>query len=346
VAAGSFVVREVPVPAGPATLAYVAQDLAGNTSATGEAVIDVFETAPTVSITAPLTGANLGFNDDLDRATPGLQYSVQIGVSDVPAGTLGTLLTGARTYTFVPPIGATGSVTRPIALEDGAHELRARVQDPCGNSVESAPVVVTVFSAPPPLRVTPYVADNTPCAPQAEVGCATTTGCMWNPTGTASCVADFGARQAISDGALVPEATIDLDVVTGPGVAGHPRLVSLTIYPAVTGVGVDRHCSGAPSVSGPSASVLETAGGVLFANLALAPGLNCFEVTVADGINTLVLPVVVSRKNTVPTISLTAPDAGALTDSDGDATNGFNQTVVATLAAAAKQITKTVFLFL
>jgi hypothetical protein len=337
VAAGSFVVRQVPVPAGTVTFEYVASDLAGNASQLGTAEVVVFESSPTVTITAPTNNANLGVNDDLDKNTPGLQYGVQISVTNVPGGTLGTLLTGERTYSFLPPSGAAGDVTRQVALTDGTHTLTARVQDPCGTSVDSAPVVVNVFAAPTALGVTAYAADNSVCAGfSGETACkaaSAVVGCMWNDTGTTGCVAGFAARHKLADGATIRGATVDLDVVTGLGIAGHPHAVTVDLFASSTGTGANRVCAGTPT-TGPAAIVADTAPGVLLTGVTLLTGMNCVQVSVDDGINTLAANIMIGAAGTMPNVTIAPPTSGAIADSDSDPANGFNQTIVATLSAA------------
>ncbi|MBI5511185.1 MAG: hypothetical protein HY903_20690 [Deltaproteobacteria bacterium] len=335
VTAGSFIVRQVDLGDGDVTVEYTALDVAGNRSAARRAQVTVSTTPPTVTISAPDDQARLGVADDMERNIAGLQYDVGLTLANVPAGSIGRLLTGDATYNFVPPVGVGGTILQPVSLSDGAHTLVARVKDVCNNDVDSAPITVTVSSSPAAVVVTPYVADNSGCAVNDQTACASAAGCMWNATGAAGCVADFTRRRALADGLTIRQTQVDLDVATGLGLAGYPRTVTVEVFPGSTTTAGVRQCAGVPA-AGPIATVFETAGGVLFTGVPLASGQNCIAVSVDDAINNLSENVLVTVKDTAPVPTFNPAVAASPTDSNGGLP-GFNQTLTVELAAADTQ---------
>ncbi len=318
------------------TLEYVAADAAGNLGRV-VANLEVFDAAPSVSLTAPADLAVLGVAADLDSVVPDLQYEVRVAVGNVPAGTLGSLLiSGQAPIPFVPPSPA-GEAWVPVSLADGAYTLRVRVLDPCGNDVEGAPVNITVLAAPQSVGVVGYLADNgAPCAGLAQGACESTGGCMWT---SALCVADFTRRTSVVDGEVVSALDLDIDVVTGTGVPGNDRTVDLVVYDTADTSGSTRQCTGTAGAQR-SGMVAAASGGVWFADVVLSEGLNCVAVSVDDGINVLTATYVVSRRTAVPSPTITVPDPltaaslTAATDDSNGAAPGFNYSVEITLSAA------------
>ncbi len=332
VSGGTFTVAQVPLLAGDAVIvSFVVHDLAGNPSAAADATIAVYETAPTLTIVSPTDGAGLGASADLDPLEPGLQYAVHLSFTNVVAGTTGAIITDEASFAIVPSAGAATTGDFTVDLSDGAHTLSARITDSCGNVVETPTIGLLVSSEPPLVAVTPYVADNSVCAPHDEIACASATGCMWNATGTASCVADYSARQSLLDGATLRNGLVDLEVVTGVGV-GPDRSVQVSLYPSFDFIDGVRQCTGL-ATDGPSAIVPATAVGALLIDVPLVSGPNCLLVTADDTINPLSVVIVLNRKDSVPGIAITSPAAGTVTDSN-DTLPGFNQTVVVALDSA------------
>lgn len=247
------------VPAGNVTLEYTAADPAGNVSAAKSVPVQVFDTAPTASITDPSSGDRLGISADQNPDAPGLQTQVTLQMTNVPAGTTASLLvSGQSPVPFSPPTGDGGSVDVPVTLQDGERALRVSVQDPCGNEVISDPVEVVVASDPPDVVATLY-------------------------EGTAN---GFAERRDIPDGGHTNVGTVDLDIYTGPGNA--ERTVNVAIHNTVDTTDGQRQCTtGSGSPSETSTTVAADADGHRFTGLSLSEGVNCFSISVDDGVNAL-----------------------------------------------------------
>ena len=344
---GRFTIAALSLPTGEATLEYVVGDAAGNRSGFASAAIDVFDTSPTVAITqittptrviAPADGASLGRNDDANLAVASLQTTLRLELTDVPFNATGTILiSGQSPVSFSPQAGATVQVNQSITLTDGIHTIQARVKDPCGNDIESTQIQVTVFANVRDLAVLAYAADNSVCTVHDQPACVTAPapGCMWNATaGQGECVAGFAAREPLVDSSTVggTTPTIDLDVVTGTGVAGAPRVLSISAYDDVDVSTTTRLCTGTENtLQGVTVAPTET--GALLTDLPLASGINCFAIVVDDGINQLTTTYVINQRTTTPTLTIASPAAGDLdTDSNGSLP-GFNYDVVINLNA-------------
>lgn len=302
---GAFTANGVPTPNGEVTLEYVGLDLAGNQSQPVTAAINVIGALPSVAIVQPSEGALLGAAADLDPVLPDLQYAVQLSVANVTEGATGTLtISGQAPVPFVPQVGAAGQSSVTVALVDGQRTLRARIEDTCGNSVDSPTVTVNVASQPPDLLVTAYEHDDN----------------------------GFAERRSLTDGAYTRAASLDLDVTTGVGVAA--RTVTISRSPAFDMGSGNRACAGGATQLA-SVQVAAADVGTLAQDLALVDGANCFDVSVDDGVNPTSMTLVVNSRTSAPAITIDAPLDGATlsTDSDGVAANGFNEDVAVSLAA-------------
>jgi len=302
VAGGDFAVADVRLATGDVTLEFIALDLAGNTSLPALSHVRVSDVSPTVALSAPSVGARLGVAQDADPLVTGLQYDVQVNVTDAPDGDTGEIvISGAAPFPFVPPSGASGALSVRVTLADGAHEIMARIHDACGVRVESTAVSVMVASSPAALVVTAFESANN----------------------------GFAQRRSIADGGYTAALAVDLDVYTGAGVSD--RSVALTAYPEVNTTPGVRACLGTPTPI-VTTTVLAAADGLLQAALPLGEGVNCLTITSDDGINALTTVLVLHRQTSAPAITISSPSAGSFL-TDADPKDGINTDIVVDFAA-------------
>ena len=136
---------------GPHTLTAVARDAAGNTTTSAGVSVTVNNAAPdptppTVSITAPASGATVSGNAFTVAATA----SDNVGVAGVQFKLDGTTNLGAEDTTspYSVPWNSTTAT-------NGPHTLTAVARDAAGNTTTSASVSVTVNNAGPSCTQTP-----------------------------------------------------------------------------------------------------------------------------------------------------------------------------------------------
>lgn len=329
ITAGNFVINNMTLPAGTVTVTYTALDLAGNTSASETAQLDVFDTVPSVVVTDPTENQNLGLADDSDSVLGGFQYDVHVAVNNLPAGSSGTLvISGQAPVDFVPASGS-GESVQTVSLVEGSRTILARVQDACGGLVESAPVGFSVSLTAPEIGIVATASNNTTCALHSDsVACQADANCMWNATvAVASCVEGLTQRIPLADGSTTRSPSIDLDLTLGT--ANAARNVTISRFDTVTFSGPTRSCSGA---GGPlqSLNVAANQEGALLTNLFLNTGnsVSCFVVDVTSGANSASASFLVNRRVSVPNISITDPSAGVLSPDSNGSVVGFNYSVV------------------
>ncbi len=132
-----------PLADGDHTVTATATDAVGNTSPESTPVtVTVDTTADPPVITSPADGSSTNDSTPTITGTAEPGASVEVFVDGTSVGTATADGTGA--WTFTP--------TTPLA--DGDHTITAVQTDPSGNvSAPSAPIVVTVDTAPPPAPV-------------------------------------------------------------------------------------------------------------------------------------------------------------------------------------------------
>ncbi|MCI0370337.1 MAG: putative Ig domain-containing protein, partial [candidate division NC10 bacterium] len=141
---------------GSHTLTAVARDAAGNTTTSGGVGVTVDNSAPSVAITAPTSGATVSATITVTATA-----SDNIGVVGVQFRVDGAAL-GAEDTTS--PYSLSWDTT---TVGNGAHTLTAVARDAAGNTTTSSGVTVTVSNvSPPPLTIT------TTSLPAATVGTA------------------------------------------------------------------------------------------------------------------------------------------------------------------------------
>src|SRR5437899_1048374 len=128
-------------------LAAVARDAAGNTTTSAAVTVTVFNdtTPPTVSMTAPASGATVSGTTTITATA-----SDNVGVAGVQF-----LLDGANlgTEDTAAPYAVAWTTT---AAANGSHTLTARARDAAGNTTTSAAITVTVSNdtTPPTVSMT------------------------------------------------------------------------------------------------------------------------------------------------------------------------------------------------
>jgi hypothetical protein len=148
----------------------VTTDNAGNVFTSATITIRIDNTAPTGSVTAPATGAEIGMppvslTSDSADAGSGLDTVV---FERSPAG--------AGTWTTTPATWDTA--TGPDSVADGAYDLRVRTSDKAGNSFASAPVTVLVDHTAPvtSASLAPGSPSNAPVTVSFSAGDGTGSG--------------------------------------------------------------------------------------------------------------------------------------------------------------------------
>jgi hypothetical protein len=132
---------------GTHTITAVARDAAGNATTSGPVSVTVNNapppdtTAPTVSVSAPASGATVSGSSVNVSATA----TDNVGVASVQFRLDGTTDIGAADTSS--PYGITWNTT---SLTNGNHALTAVARDAAGNSTTSAAVTVNVSNGPPP----------------------------------------------------------------------------------------------------------------------------------------------------------------------------------------------------
>ncbi|MEZ4271422.1 MAG: hypothetical protein R3C68_08315 [Myxococcota bacterium] len=296
---GTFTVPRVEVPVGAVTLEYIATDLAGNRTTPVLVNVSVVANNPNLVVTSPSDATVLGLAQDADTSLAGLQFDVNVTLSDIAPGSSGVLLVSNQVvsqFGFTPPAGVLGQSTRRVDFEDGVHTVTARVRNACGKNFDSPPIQVTVSSASIDLLVTAFAA---------------------------------GTSQAIDDGGATATDTVDLDIFTKKGTATRTVTVDITDSVSIDGAGV-RTCDGTPLGSQLTDTVLANADGVIITGVSLAAGVNCLAIRSDDGSNAVDRVYVIERRVSArqPSISVPAPPVvwtGA--DDTQPAVPGFNQSV-------------------
>ncbi|MEK7705051.1 MAG: hypothetical protein AAB426_08840, partial [Myxococcota bacterium] len=306
-ASGNFTVQPIDVSAGEVTVEVSALDLAGNRTPEQSATLDVFDVAPTATVTSLTSGQRLGVSLDANPSVDGLQHELVVQLTNVPAGALGTVtLSGQAPQTFLPAGGAAVEEHVPLTLLDGAHTVVVRVEDSCGNRTESAAIDVLVDTSPSALLITAYEGGG------------------------------YGARQVVDDGGSTWAATLDVDVVVGT--ASTDRSVEVRVTDAFAIDATGRTCTGTQTHL-TSSPVLAAELGAVFADVPLASGagsstINCVTVTVDDGINQTSTTRLFYRRLATPTPTIADPANAATLSVDADAAPGFNAPMTVTLNAA------------
>src|SRR5207253_1858637 len=315
------------------TLTAVARDAAGNTATSAAVSVTVDNAPPTVSLTAPTAGRSIK-----GTITVSASASDNVGVVGVQFKLDGSNL-GAEVTTA--PYAVSWNTT---TATNAAHTLTAVARDAAGNTATSAAVSVTVDNAPPTVSLT------APVAGTKVVGTVTVSASATDNVGVVGVQfkldgANLGTEVTVAPYSVswnTTTATAGAHTLTAvardaAGNAATSPAVSVTVDNAPPTASLTAPIAGA-SVAGTitvSASATENVGaaGVQFkldganlgAEVTAAPySVSWTSTTTTNGAHTLTAVardaagntatsavVSVTVDNAPPTVSLTAPTAGA-----------------------------------
>ncbi|HSL82641.1 MAG TPA: hypothetical protein VLF66_07675, partial [Thermoanaerobaculia bacterium] len=136
VESGRFLAQSVPLAEGVNTLVATATDALGRSTASAPVAVELDTTAPTVTITSPVTGAVV--------ATPTVTVTGEASDPNLAEVTVNGVHATVSGATFT----ADG-----VPLEEGDNFLVAEAVDSLGNRAESPPVVVVLDTQPPEITL-------------------------------------------------------------------------------------------------------------------------------------------------------------------------------------------------
>jgi hypothetical protein len=154
------------------TVKFLAIDNAGNVSAIGTQTIALDETAPSVALISPVSGAILSGTTSISASA-----SDNVAVKEVQFLVDGSLVASGT----APPYSAGWS---SLGVADGPHTVMARAVDSAGNSATSLPALVTVVNGalPPPTGYFSTLPSGAAGLPRADVYCrANVSTSLWEP---------------------------------------------------------------------------------------------------------------------------------------------------------------------
>jgi len=143
----SFVVPATAIVGGTIQVAVTAEDAVGNLSSVASITLDVVDvTAPTVTITSPLSQQGFNFGDVV---TVSVQTSDSVGVSQIRYTAEGALsFNGVQNFTPTPGQRlADFQFTVPFGVASPDVRIRAYAKDAFGNEKQAAPVDILITDA-------------------------------------------------------------------------------------------------------------------------------------------------------------------------------------------------------
>ncbi len=315
-------------------------DNAGNTFTSAATTVRVDNTNPTGSVTAPLSGAEIGV-----APVSLTSNSADAGGSGVASVAFERSPAGAGTWTATPPSWNTAS--GPDAVPDGSYDLRVKTTDNAGNVFTSATITVLVDHTAPatsaslapgtpsnaPVTVSFSAADGAGSGVSVisyrvdggslQSGAAVVVSAPGDHSNDGAHVVEFFSTDDVGNVEAVKNVTVVIDTTAPSGSGGDPGdylrgIATLTYATAaadVSSVQFQFSPAGAGAWSNVGAADIAPPYEASWNTTLAADGPYDLRAVVTDATgnvaNTLLPGLPKTVDNTGPTGSVTAPAAGA-----------------------------------